>query len=240
MIKKTNPIIFRIDKSHKSRAKSQWFADKKRYSKELLEDHKIRSYIESLQSCSSLDEVLIKRNGTRVQVVIRVAQIGAVIGRQGAEIESIRAALRKIIKHDNVLVEAEEVAYPNLSARIVANNIARQIEKRIRAPFAMREASRAVMKDGARGFKVVISGRHGGTDIARIEKRQAGSVPTQTLRQDIRYAQSRANTTYGVLGVKVWIALGDYSQSSKFDKEPAHSSSKRKSGSKKKEVVSKS
>ncbi|MCK5787891.1 MAG: 30S ribosomal protein S3 [Chlamydiia bacterium] len=211
MIKKTNPMMFRINKANKRRALSSWFADKNKYSEFLIEDYKIRTFIENYAVCKGiLDDILIKRNGSRTQIAIKVSQLGPVIGKQGSEIEIIRSSLKKIVKSNNVHVEVEEVKNPGLSAKLIASSIAKQISKRIRAASAMREAEREVMRAGALGFKVIISGRHGGTDIARIEKRKCGSVPTQTIRQNIKYAVAEAPTVYGVLGVKVWIALGEF------------------------------
>lgn len=238
MIKKTSPIMFRIDKSHKSRAKSTWFGAKSSFSKDLIEDYKIRKFINKCPSCKGLDDVLIKRNGARTQVIIVAPNIGAIIGKQGEEIKNIRTGIKKAVKrnvtgvrgnapgNDNIWVEVEEVKQPNLSANIVAYNIAKQLERRGRAASIMRETERSIMKAGALGFKVVISGRHGGADIARDEKRKAGSVPTQTIRQNIKYATSVANTTYGVMGVKVWIALGDYAVSDLIENAKSSSNEK--------------
>lgn len=210
MIKKTNPIMFRITKAHKNRAKSSWHVQEKLIASTLLEDYRIRQYIKKHPACSNIEDVVICRKGDRIQVVIQAAQAGHIIGRQGVEIEGIRSGLKNLIGSENIWVEVEEVDNPNLCANIIAKSIAKQIEKRARAASIMREVGKNIMKSGAVGYKIRISGRHGGVDIARVEKRQEGSVSTQTLRTDIRFAKANANTVYGVIGVKIWISRGDY------------------------------
>lgn len=210
MIKKTNPMMFRITKKHRNRVKSFWCVPTNRLSKVILEDYKIRTFIESRPSCSGIEDVIICRKGDRVQVSIQSGQIGLIIGKQGAEIESIRKGVKKIIGSDNVWIEVSEVKNPHLSANIVAKMIAKQLRNRAKAVSVMREAEKNIMKAGAIGCKILISGRHGGADIARSEKRKSGNIPVQTLREDVQFAIARADTIYGVMGVKVWIAKGEF------------------------------
>ena len=186
---------------------SRWFS-KKDYAKLLHEDLQIRSYVLKKLSTAGISKVLIERAAKKLRVTIFSARPGIIIGKKGADIEQLKKDLTKL-SNVEVVLDIKEVRKPEIEASLVADNIASQLEKRISFRRAMKRAVQSSMRLGAKGVKVEVSGRLGGTDIARTEKYNEGSVPLHTLRADIDYATSEAETTYGICGIKVWINKGE-------------------------------
>ena len=182
---------------------SKWYSNKD-FAANLDKDIKIRKYIEKNLKNASIASVLIERKKNRVDVTINTAKPGVIIGRGGEDIEKLRKEIKKVVKED-VYVNIVEVKNPDLNAQLVAENIAQQIENR--APFrsTQKRAIRNTMKAGAKGIKTSVSGRLGGAEMARTEGYTEGTVPLHTIRADIDYATAEADTTYGKIGVKVWI-----------------------------------
>lgn len=209
MGQKVNPIGFRIGiyRSWNSR----WFARRHNYAQLLREDLEIRKYIEQYLPSAEISDIEIEKAGDdSIRVIIKSARPGVVIGKKGQEIDSLRRDLARMLKRDNVEVSVQEVKNPELDATIAAKSIAEQLEKRASFKKVMKKTATAAMKAGARGIKIRCSGRLGGAEIARDEWIRIGSTPLHTLRSDIDYGFIEAHTTYGVIGVKVWICRGDY------------------------------
>jgi len=186
---------------------SRWYAEKD-YASLLHEDLKIREYIETKLADASLSKVEIERAAKRVNVTIHTAKPGMVIGKGGSEVDKLRENLNKITGkrvHINII----EIKRADMDARLVAESIARQLENRVSFRRAQKQAIQRTMRSGALGIKTQVSGRLGGADIARAEAYSEGTVPLHTLRADIDYAHAEADTTYGKLGVKVWIYRGE-------------------------------
>jgi len=188
--------------------KSQWFADKKNYADFLLEDLKIRKYVKKALAQAAVADIEIERASNRMRIRIHSARPGVIIGRRGAEIDKLKEELQAITQKE-IFIDITEVKNPNTSAQLVAENIAFQIEKRIPFRRAMKKAIQAAMNGGAGGIKVLCSGRLGGAEIARREGYKEGKVPLHTLRADIDYGFTEALTTYGLIGIKVWIYKGE-------------------------------
>ena len=201
MGQKVSPIGLRIGVNKDWEAK--WFAGKD-FASNLDKDIKIRKYIEKNLKNASIASVLIERKKNRTDVTINTAKPGVIIGRGGEDIEKLRKEIKKVVKED-VFVNIVEVKNPDLNAQLVAENIAQQIANR--APFrsTQKRAIRNTMKAGAKGIKTAVSGRLGGAEMARTEGYTEGTVPLHTIRADIDYATAEADTTYGKIGVKVWI-----------------------------------
>ena len=206
MGQKVNPIGFRtgINKDWNSR----WYASKKDFSKFLLKDIKIRDYLDKKLKDASVSNVLIERNSNKTEITVYTAKPGVIIGHGGEEIEALKKELSKLVD-ENVQISIMEIKKPELSAKIVADGIARQIEGRVSFRMAQKRAIRNTMKAGALGIKTKVSGRLGGAEIARSEGYSEGTTPLHTLRADIDYATSTAITTFGKIGVKVWIYKGE-------------------------------
>ncbi len=185
---------------------SKWFADRN-FADLLNEDLTIRRYVNQRLDNAGIAKFEIMRAPKRITVDIHTSRPGIVIGRKGAEVDKLREELQLLSKKD-VSINIIEVKRPELEARLVAESIARQLEGRINFRRAMKKALAATMKMGAEGIKIVCGGRLGGAEIARVEKYMAGRVPLHTLRADIDFARATANTTYGCIGVKVWICRG--------------------------------
>ena len=198
---------------------SRWFS-KKDYAKLLHEDLKIRTYVLKKLSKAGISRVVIERAAKKLRVTIYSARPGIIIGKKGSDIEKLKSELSKLSNVD-VVLDIKEIRKPEIEASLVADNIATQLEKRISFRRAMKRAVQSSMRLGAKGVKVVVSGRLGGTDIARTEKYNEGSVPLHTLRADIDYATSEAETTYGICGIKVWINKGEI-----LDNDPMSSEKK--------------
>ncbi|OCN03492.1 small subunit ribosomal protein S3 [Breznakia blatticola] len=188
---------------------SRWFAEKD-YADLLLEDVKIREYLFKELKSAQVSKVEIERTKSRVDVIIKTAMPGMVIGGNGGEnVEKLKKALVKLTNGKNVFIKVLEIANPYLDAKLVARNIADQLENRASFRTAQKRAIQQTMRAGAKGIKTMVSGRLGGADMARSEGYSEGNVPLHTLRADIDYAWEEAATTYGRLGVKVWICRGE-------------------------------
>lgn len=206
MGQKTSPIGFRLIRNKKW--KSIWYANKQEFGGQIGEDKQIRDYLLAKPCCAGASHFAIKRMSGKVEVTIHTARPGLVIGKKGAEIDFLKADLRKLTGKE-VWIEVEEVKRPDLDAKIVADGIAKQLERRVPFRRVLKKVMQSSMDAGAAGIKVQISGRIGGAEIARSEGYKEGRVPLQTLRADIDYATGRAETTYGSIGVKVWINRGE-------------------------------
>lgn len=204
MGQKVSPISFRLGKLNEWQSK--WFA-KRGYSKLLLEDLTIRNYIMKRLAQSYISKVLITRAKNTIQITIRTARPGMIIGRSGASINALKDELAKLTSSE-IRINIEEVKEPNLDAYLVAFNIASQIEKRISYKKAMKQSIQRVMEAGAKGIKITCKGRLGGAEIARSETLSTGTLPLGTFSANIDYGQVDAKTTYGIVGVKVWINRG--------------------------------
>lgn len=186
---------------------SKWYAEKD-YATLLHEDLKIREYIDERLKDASLSQVEIERAANRVNITIHTAKPGMVIGKGGSEVEALRKELNAL-SGKRVHINIVEVKRADLDAKLVAENIARQLEQRASFRRAQKQAIQRTMRAGAKGIRTMVSGRLGGADIARAEHYSEGTVPLHTLRADIDYAHAEADTTYGKLGVKVWIYRGE-------------------------------
>jgi len=186
---------------------SRWFADKD-YTDLLHEDYKIRKYVKNKFYAAGVSRVEIERAGNRVRVSIHTAKPGIIIGRGGQEVEQLKADLAKMTGK-NVNINIVEIKKPELDAQIVAESVAAQLEKRVAFRRATKQAVGRTMRAGAKGMKIMVSGRLGGAEIARTEWYAEGRVPLHTLRADIDYGFAEADTTYGKIGVKVWINRGE-------------------------------
>ena len=216
MGQKVNPVGMRvgINKNWNSR----WFASNKDYSNFLIEDNKIRKFIEkNLDKQAFLSHIEIERKKTNkgyvVTVQIFVARPGVVIGQDGVNINNLKKSLEKLINNTNLKVDVVEVKQPSLDAKIVSLQIAKQLEERASFRIVQKKALTQVRKAGAKGIKTSVSGRLAGADIARSEGYSEGTTPLHTLRADIDYATAEADTTYGKIGVKVWIYKGEILES---------------------------
>ena len=187
---------------------TKWYADKKNYGNWVVEDFKIRKFIKKKLYLSGISKIEIERSGEKIKVTVNTAKPGIVIGKGGAGIEELRKEVSLLTKM-NVLVNVAEIKQPDLNAQIVSENIAAQLEKRISFRRAMKQSMQRTMKFGAKGIKTAVAGRLGGAEIARTEHYHEGTIPLQTLRADIDYGFAEANTTYGKIGVKVWIYKGE-------------------------------
>ena len=187
---------------------SKWYADKKDFGDNLVEDYKIRKYLKKSLYSAGIAKIEIERNDDKVRIHIHTAKPGILIGKQGAEKDKIKANVEKLIKK-NVIIDIVEVRNAEVNAQLAAENIASQLERRISFRRAMKRVMQRAMKMGAKGIKTTCSGRLGGAEIARSEHYHEGTIPLQTLRADIDYGFAEANTTYGKIGVKVWIYKGE-------------------------------
>lgn len=188
--------------------KSRWFGKKADFPKMLLEDIKIRKYIKKALSSAAVSKIEIERSGEKIRAYIFSARPGIIIGRKGAEIEKLKEELRSITGRE-VTIDIKEIKSPNTDAQLVSESIAFQIEKRTPHKRTMKKAVQNALDAGAQGVKIICSGRLGGAEIARDESYRVGKIPAQTLRADIDYGFAEAFTTYGLIGIKVWIYKGD-------------------------------
>jgi len=187
---------------------SRWFVSDDKFGDTLVEDDKIRKYLKKTLYNAGVPKIEIERAGGKVRIIIHCAKPGMVIGKGGTEIEKLRLTMEKMIGKP-VAIDTVEVKSPDLNAQLVAENIAAQLEKRISFRRAMKLAIGRAMRLGARGIKTAVGGRLGGAEIARNESYHEGTIPLQTLRADIDYGFAEASTTYGRIGVKVWIYKGE-------------------------------
>jgi len=205
MGQKTHPRGFRLGviKPWKSR----WYAERT-FGQLLKEDETIRRYLHQRLGHAALADVEIDRKPQKIVVTLHTARPGVVIGKQGAEVDKLRDELAHLTKSE-VSINVEEVKRPEIDAQLVADNVAHQLQQRISFRRAMKRAVQGAMRAGAEGIRIKVSGRLGGAEIARVEGYHEGRVPLHTLRADIDYAQSTAKTTYGTIGIKVWIFKGE-------------------------------
>ena len=185
---------------------SRWYASKQDFPGFIKEDHEIRTYLTSKLRYASVPRIFIERASGRIRVKIFTARPGVVIGRKGAELDKLKEGLNKVVKKE-IMLDIQEVKRPDLSAQLVAENVALQLERRIAFRRAMKRAVQTTMAMGAEGIRIQCGGRLGGADIARTERQHQGKVPLQTLRANINYGFSEANTVYGIICVKFWICL---------------------------------
>ena len=206
MGQKVNPIGLRLGINRSW--ESIWYAKKDQYGKLLIEDHKIREYIKRNIVNSGVSQVMIERTSKKCIVSIHTSRPGFVIGKKGSDIEKIKKNLSKISSTE-ISLNIKEIKKPALNAYLVAENIAQQLVKRIAYRKAMKRAMQSTLRLGAKGIRVCLSGRLAGNEIARSEWLREGSVPLHTFRAEVDYAEAEALTTYGIIGVKVWIYKGE-------------------------------
>jgi len=195
---------------------SKWYADSKNFADYLVEDQKIRKYLKKKEYEAGISEIEIERTAKMVKVNVYTAKPGILIGKGGAGAETLKNEIKKLIGKD-VNLNVVEVKNADLNAQLVAENIAGQLERRISFRRAMKQCMQKTMKSGAMGIKTAVSGRLGGADMARTEFYKDGNIPLQTLRADIDYGFAEADTTYGKIGVKVWIYKGEILPSKKME-----------------------
>ncbi len=189
---------------------SRWFAKKGEFGDILVEDNKIREFLLELLAPAGVPKVEIERDPKRIRINIFCAKPGIVIGRGGAEIEKLKETVKKMLGGDkDVFINITEIKQPDLNAQLVAEGIAAQLEKRVSFRRALKQSIGRTMKAGAKGIKAQVSGRLGGAEIARTEQYHEGTIPLQTIRADIDYGFAEAKTTYGRIGVKIWIYKGE-------------------------------
>ena len=204
MGQKVNPNGFRLGVNRTW--SSRWFS-KSNYAKFLHQDLEIKSYVEKKLKNASIAKINIERAAKKIRISIYSSRPGIIIGKKGADIEDLKNKLTKLSNLE-VFLDIKEIRKPEVEAKLVAENIATQLEKRVSFRRAMKKSVQSSMRLGAKGVKVLCSGRLGGAEIARNEKYNEGSVPLHTLRSDIDYATAEAETTYGIVGIKVWINKG--------------------------------
>ena len=206
MGQKVNPISLRLGVNRSW--DSVWF-DEKNFASRVNEDILIRHYLNRRFAKSSIASILINRKPSKTTITVSTSRPGLIIGKGGSEIEVVKKQLKKILGYSNLQINVNEIKRPGLSAELVGQNIAQQLEKKVNYRRAVKKSIQATMSMGAQGIRVGISGRLNGAEIARGETFRDGRVPLHTLRADIDYALVEANTTYGIIGVKVWIFKGE-------------------------------
>ena len=222
MGRKVNPIGFRLGiiKEHKSR----WFASGKQYTEQLVEDRQIRSMVfETLnkeekgggrdnrlssKNKAGISNIDIERQPNQVHIIIDTARPGVIIGRKGASVNLLRQQLQDMTQK-KVKIDVREIVKPELDARLVAESVAEQIERRVSWKRAMKQAAQKTMRAGGKGIMITVSGRLGGSDMGRVDSVREGQIPRHTLRADIDYGTAEASTTIGLIGIKVWVYLGE-------------------------------
>ncbi len=212
MGQKVNPIGFRVGIYRGW--DSRWFSNKK-YGDLVLQDVKIRKFVDGNLDRAEVSRVEIERTGESIKVIVHSGRPGMVIGKKGQEIDALRKQLASLLNVNSVEVSVQEIRQPELDALLVAKNIADQLVRRASYKKAMKRAATSSMRSGARGVKICVSGRLGGAEIAREEWVRLGAAPLHTLRSDIDYGFAEAKTTYGMIGVKVWICKGEYQRQNK-------------------------
>ena len=224
MGQKVSPVGMRIGIN--KTWESTWYADNKDFAKFLNNDNKIRKFLEKKLKDASVSNILIERNSKVTNIIINTAKPGVVIGHNGDEIEKLKKEISKLVD-ENIQISIMEIKNPDLNAALVAESIAHQIENRVSFRIAQKRAIRNTMKAGAKGIKTAVSGRLGGADMARTEGYTEGNIPLQTLRANIDYSHKEADTTYGKIGVKVWIYKGEILASKKKEEKSYGSHSKK-------------
>jgi small subunit ribosomal protein S3 len=188
---------------------TKWYADDKNFANFLVEDNKIREFLKTKLYTSGVSRIEIERTAGKIKINIHVAKPGMVIGKGGSGIEDLKKNLEKLTNNQGVSINITEIKVPEMDAQLVAENVAAQLEKRISFRRAMKQSMQRTMRSGAKGIKTMCAGRLGGAEIARSEWYREGTIPLQTLRADIDYGFAEAKTTYGRIGVKVWIYKGE-------------------------------
>ncbi len=196
---------------------SRWYAGKD-YHKYVLEDYQLRTYLKKKLYHAGVSKIDIERSTKRIKLRIYAARPGIIIGKKGAEIEALKKELEKMVSHE-VLVDIQEVRKPEIDAQLVAENVANQLVRRVAFRRAMKRAVSSAMRFGAQGIKIICSGRLGGAEMARVEWYKEGRIPLHTLRADIDYGFTNANTTYGTIGIKVYIFKGEILNDEQMAKE---------------------
>lgn len=189
--------------------KSRWFAKKGVFHNTLIEDLKLKKYIKNKLSGGAISTIEIERTGERIRIIIHTARPGVIIGRRGSEIEALKDELQSMVGERQIFIDIKEIRQPAMEAQLVAENIALQLEKRIPFRRAMKRALQMSRDAGCEGLKIKVAGRLGGAEIARRETQKYGKIPLQTLRANIDYGFCEAHTTYGLIGVKVWVYKGE-------------------------------
>jgi small subunit ribosomal protein S3 len=219
MGQKVNPVAIRL--GIVKDWTSTWYADSKNYANYLVSDIRVRAYLFKKFGAAGVSRIQIERPAKTARVVIQAARPGVILGKKGGDIEALRKELTKMMQVP-VHVSIEEIGKPDLDAKLVAESIAQQLERRVMFRKAMKRAVQSALRAGALGIKINVSGRLGGAEIARTEWCREGRVPLHTFRADIDYGPAEAKTTYGIIGVKVWIYRGDgVSRSEKYKKDDA-------------------
>jgi small subunit ribosomal protein S3 len=201
---------------------AKWYADNRNFADSLVEDDKVRKFVKNKLYSSGISKIEIERAAKRVKLNIYTAKPGMVIGKGGLGIESLKKEVKSLIKEENIVINIVEVKIADNNAQLMAENIAQQLEKRISFRRAMKQTIQRAMKTGIKGVKTCCAGRLGGAEIARTEQYHEGTIPLQTLRADIDYGFAEANTTYGKIGVKVWVYKGEILPTKKVVKEEAN------------------
>jgi len=224
---KVNPTFIRLGvvKEHNS----VWYAEKKDYANKLLNDIQVRGFLEKRLEKASVSKIVIERPAQNARITIHTARPGIVIGKKGEDVDRLRREVSDMMGVP-VHINIEEVRKPDLDAKLVAQNVAGQLERRVMFRRAMKRAVQNAMRQGAKGIKIQVGGRLGGAEIARSEWYREGRVPLHTLRADIDYATYEAKTTYGIIGVKVWIFKGEILGG--MEEVQANKNASRKKGSK--------
>lgn len=197
---------------------AKWYADKKNFADNLVEDYKIRQFVKKELFVAGISKIEIERAAKRVKLNIYTAKPGVIIGKGGSGIEALKKKLANVIAEKNVLINIVEVKNTEADAQLMSENVAAQLEKRISFRRAMKQTIQRAMKTGVKGVKIACSGRLGGAEIARTEQYHEGTIPLQTLRADIEYGFAEADTTYGKIGVKVWVYHGEVLPTKKVEK----------------------
>jgi len=209
MGQKVNPTGFRVGITEPWR--SRWFADKREFGDNLVQDQKIRRHIKKNYSFAGIPEIEIERRSENLRIIIQTARPGVLIGKKGAKVDKLRDELRDLTGSSTLDLKIKEISKPELSAQLVAESVAEQLQRRQSFRRTLKRAVQTTMAvTGALGCKMRIGGRLGGADMARIEKQRMGRIPLSTLRANISYGLAEARTTYGTIGVKCWIYLGEH------------------------------
>ena len=188
---------------------TQWYADKKAFSVNLKEDYEIRKFIKNQYFQAAISSIRIERAASKVAITVFTARPGVLIGKAGAEIEVMKNSLSKVAKGKQIAINIVEVKKPDCDAQLIAENVAAQLEKRASFRRSMKQAISRATRLGVKGIKIMVSGRLDGAEIARSEQYHEGSIPLQTLRADIDYGLAEAHTTFGIIGIKVWVYKGE-------------------------------
>ena len=219
MGQKVHPYGFRVGYIYDW--KSRWFASRQETPKLLVEDVKIRKFVKKALTQAAVSKIEIERANNKLRIIIYSARPGIIIGHRGAEIDKLKEELQSVTSRE-VEIDIKEIKNPNADAQLIAENITFQIEKRIPHRRAMKKAIQSALDSGALGVKIICGGRLGGGEIARRESYRVGKIPSQTLRADIDYGFAEALTTYGLIGVKVWVYKGDRLIGPKQDEAAKH------------------